>query len=371
MARLSLWNSGVHGNNYRTIDRWISQYFGRGGTAIYVHLYVGPYQQDYSMLNRDGTTVPAYAQTNDVSTEVTGSANTIQDVVFLENRDRKYSDAVYELRGIYSVNDLDFDLRQFGLFLQNDTLFIEFHQNDMIANLGRKLMPGDVLELPHRRDTTLDNEPPAINKFYVIEDASRAAGGYAVTWWPHIWRVKVSPMTDAQEYADLLTQQQTNPLGLADPGTIGQLLDTVGLDLAIDQAVVDLAKQHVPARYFQTQQYWMITPEAESVSFPWVFAGDGVPPNGAVPLGAGSTFPINPVQNNYYLRTDWKPATLFMWDRGAWRIQEQDFRHSDWTAASTLLMSFVNNDNVSTFNDGTIAPEKVALSQAVKPRADF
>ena len=60
--------------------------------------------------------------------------------------------SVYQLRGIYNVQDIDFDLTQFGLFLANDTLFINFHMNDMIDTLGRKLMSGDVLELPHLKD---------------------------------------------------------------------------------------------------------------------------------------------------------------------------------------------------------------------------
>ena len=350
------------------MDRWIAQYFGRGGTAVYVHLYLGPYQQNYEMLNRDGSTVPAY----DPATQPqNGNVSSIQDVLFLENRDRVYDPNVFELRGIYNVNDLDFDLRQFGLFLQNDTLFIEFHMNNMIGRLGRKLMPGDVLEMPHRRESGLDPDSPAMNKFYVVEDASRAAGGYDVTWWPHIWRVKVSPMTQAQEYQDILTQSQTNPLGLSEPGTIGDLLGTMAVDMGIDQAVVDLAKEHVPARYFQTQQFWMIVPEAQSKDYPWVFCGDGVPPNGAVPLGAGNEFPSDPAENDYYLRTDYRPAALFQWYSNAWRMQEQDWRGSDWMAAHRLLLSFINNHNVSTFDDNSTGPERVVLSQAVRPKADF
>ncbi len=343
-----------------------------GGTACYIHLYVGPYQQAYPMTNNDGTTVPAYDPNNPAPAGTSGNVTSIQDVLFLENRDRKYSDVVYELRGVYNVNDLDFDLRQFGLFLSNDTLFIEFHLNDMISLLGRRLMSGDVIELPHRRDDTLDPNGPAVNKFYVIEDASRAAGGYAANWWPYIWRVKVSPMTASQEYSDILNQQQTNPYGWSDPGTIGDLMSTIGTNLGINDSVVADAKANVPKRYFETQQFWIITPEANvESSFPWVFAGDGIPPNGAIPLGTGNTFPLGPVQGNYYLRTDYHPATLFMWDSGAWRIQEQDWRQSDWSAAHRLLLSFINNDNTSTFDDQTTSPEKIALSQAVKPRADF
>jgi hypothetical protein len=168
-----------------------------------------------------------------------------------------------------------------------------------------------------------------------------------------------------------LDQQAVNPLGF-EQGTIGSLMSTIGVDMGINEAVVDQAKLSVPKRYFETQQFWIVTPQASGKgSFPWVFAGDGIPPNGAVLLGTGNRFPQAPVQDDYYLRTDYKPATLFMYDAGAWRMQEQDIRQQDWTAAHTLLLSFLNEVGTSVFNDGTTAPTRVGLSKAVKPRADF
>ena len=50
------------------------------------------------------------------------------------------------MRGMYQVSDNDFDLSQFGLFLQTGTLFMTFHINDMIETIGRRIMNGDVLE---------------------------------------------------------------------------------------------------------------------------------------------------------------------------------------------------------------------------------
>ena len=371
MPRLSIWNSGRKSDDFRFFDRSISEFFGIGGTAAYCHLYIGPYQQTEPLLNRDGSTVPAYDPSNPPPQPVAGTVTSIQDVLFLENRDRKYSDRVYELRCIYNLNDFEYDLRQFGLFLQNDTLYIEFHLNDMTAQLGRRLYPGDVIELPHRRDDTIDLNAPAINKFYVIEDAMRASTGFSATWFPHIWRVKVSPMPASQEYQDILDQQATNPLGF-DQGTIGSLMSTIGIDLGIDEAVVEQAKADVSARYFETRQFWMVTPEASGKgSYPWVFAGDGIPPNGAIALGSGNTFPEAPQQGDYYLRTDYRPATLFEYDAGAWRVQEQDIRQQDWTAAHNLLLAFIQEAGTSVFDDHTSSPTKVALSKAVKPRADF
>lgn len=362
MPRLGLWNSGQKGRDFSFIDRNVSEHTNISGMAVYCHLYLGPYGQTYPMINRDGTTIPAGSP---------GNITSIQDVLFLENRDRMYADTVYELRGVYQLQDIDFNLNMFGLMLLPDTLFLEFHLNDMMSILGRRLMSGDVLELPHKRDDTLDLNAPAINKFYVVEDASRPAGGYSPTWWPHLWRVKISPMPASQEYQDILNGQQTNPIGYSDPGTIGSLMTTIGFDLAIDEAVVAEAKANVPKRYFETQQYWMVLPEVDSKDFAWVYAGDGIPPNGAVPIMTGKTWPLAPQSGDYVLRTDYKPATLFQWNNGKWQMQEQNFRGNDWTAAHRLLLEFINDDAISKLQDGTTIPTKQALSQAIRPRADF
>lgn len=353
MPRISLWNSGRKSADYRFVDRQISEFFGASGTAAYIHLYLGPHDQteDQSQPNQDATT--------------------IQDLLFLENRDRKYSAEVYEMRAIYNVQDTDFDLRQFGLFLTGDTLFIEFHLNDMINMLGRKMMPGDVLELPHQRDDALlDEDAKAINKFYVVEDASRASDGYSSTWYPHIWRVKVAPMTGAQEYADILDKQAQSPMGF-DQGRLGDLMTTLGKELEINEAVVEQAKVSVSRRNFETQQFWVVPGEETNGQNPWIFAGDGVPPNGAVLTGSGRGFPQSPAEGDYYLRTDYEPNALFRRVAGSWRMQELDYRQTDWSAAHRLLLGFINNNRTSVFKDGTTAPEKVALHKAVKPRADF
>ena len=75
----------------------------------------------------------------------------IGDLLFLENRNRKYDPDIIEMRGAYNVSNTDFDLTQFGIFLTDDTIFMTFHLTENVERLGRKLMPGDVLELPNFR----------------------------------------------------------------------------------------------------------------------------------------------------------------------------------------------------------------------------
>lgn len=353
MPRITLWNSGRKSADYRFIDRQISEFFGASGTAVYVHKYLGTHDQ-----TEDGSD-PNRTETS------------IQDVLFMENRDRKYSAEVYELRGTYNVQDNDLDLRQFGLFLTGDTLFIEFHLNDMISMVGRKLMPGDVIELPHQRDDALlDPDAKAINKFYVVDDASRSSSGYSSTWWPHIWRIKVSPMAAAQEYADILDKQAQNPLGF-DNGRLGDLMSMIGKEMEINEKIIEDAKANVHRRNFETRQFWIIPGQETLGQNPWIFAGDGDPPNGAVLVGSGTSFPKDAKDGDYFLRTDYQPHALFMRTNDAWRIQELDYRLTDWSAAHRVLHDFINNDKLTRFKDGTTAPIKQPLSKAVKPKADF
>ena len=200
MPRLSLYRPN-RTNDYRYLDRTISEMYTAGGCDIYVHKYLGPKTGGTDSVesgNYDATQ-PQYATTDPLF---------IQDLLLLENRDRAYDPDVYRMRGVYNVQDIDFDLSQFGLFIQNGTLFITFHYNDMIDIMGRKLMSGDVLEIPNLRDLNpLDPAiPRALPRYYVIQDTAFAAEGFSQTWWPHLWRVKATPMVNAQEYQEIINK---------------------------------------------------------------------------------------------------------------------------------------------------------------------
>ena len=210
MPKLSLYRPNKQ-NDYRFIDRTISEMFTVGGTDLYIHKYLGPKPQGPST----DYTQPEYADQDPLH---------IQDLLFLENRDRSYDSSIYRLRGHYNIQNLDFDLSQFGLFLNNDILFITVHYNDMIELIGRKLMVGDVLELPHLIDYNPlgDTIPPvAWKRFYQITDGNNASEGYSQTWYPHLWRIKCEPLTGSQEFEQILNEpsNKDNYLGVWDPTT--------------------------------------------------------------------------------------------------------------------------------------------------------
>lgn len=206
MPRLSLYRPNKT-NDYRFLDRTIHEQLTVGGTDLYIHKYLGPQNQGPSY----DYTQPEYA---------VESPTNIQDLLFLENRDRKYDPNIYRLRGHYNVQNLDFDLSQFGLFLNNDIIFITVHYNDMIEQFGRKLMVGDVIELPHLLDyNPLDETiPTALKRFYQITDANFASEGFSQTWFPHLWRIKCEKLVDSQEFSQILQEptNQDNYLGLWD-----------------------------------------------------------------------------------------------------------------------------------------------------------
>lgn len=206
MPRLSLYRQNKQ-NDYKFLDRTISEQLTVGGTDLYIHKYLGPQDQGPSI----DYTQPEYAVESPLN---------IQDLLFLENRDRKYDPNIYRLRGHYNVANLDFDLSQFGLFLNNDIIFITVHYNDMIDIVGRKLMVGDVLELPHLLDyNPLDETiPVALKRFYQITDSNFASEGFSQTWYPHLWRIKCEPLVDSQEFSQILNEpiNQDNYLGLYD-----------------------------------------------------------------------------------------------------------------------------------------------------------
>lgn len=288
MPRLSLYRPTKQ-NDYRFIDRTVSEQLTVGGTDLYIHKYLGPTDQGTSI----DYTQPQYDSLNPTN---------IQDLLFLENRDRTYDPNIYRLRGHYNVQNLDFDLSQFGLFLNNDIIFISVHYNDMIDIVGRKLMVGDVLELPHLLDYNPLKEtiPVALKRFYQITDANYGSDGFSPTWYPHLWRIKCEPLVNSQEFSQILqapvnqdtylgiwdatktyptgyvitygdknyTALQDVPIGVAPPNplyweldtadNLKDILSTYNKNIQINNAVLEEAKRLVPLSGYDRSQLYIV-----------------------------------------------------------------------------------------------------------------
>jgi hypothetical protein len=364
MARLSLWKDGKHTNDYKFLDRRISEMYTIGGTGVLLHKYLGPIEQTGST----DATKPDYTNQSEMN---------IQDLLFLENRDRKYDTSVYSMRGQYQVQDNSFDLSQFGLFLQTGTLFMTFHLNDMIDNVGRKIMNGDVLELMHLMDyNSLDQSTPvALKRFYVCSDAQFGSEGFTPTWWPHIWRVKLNPLTDSQEYKDILK----NVAGGTNTTTpVGDILSTIQKYQNINDAIITQAEADVPQSGYDTSGIYIesntppdVTDTTPTDKVHGYLTGDGIGPNG-IAVAAGIAFPGMPDEGDYYLRLDYTPNRLFRFDGKRW-IKIEDAVRTNLTNGpenKTLRSGFVNDTTTYTDHSGGVHHTLQGLSKILTPKAD-
>ena len=366
MPRLSLYKP-EKGNDYKFIDKSIWEMFQVGGTDVLVHKYIGP----GSATQGDTPSTPKYNTTSETQ---------IQDLLFLENRDRKYDPDIYQLRGVYNIQDIDFNLSQFGLFLQNDTIFITFHINDTVEKIGRKIIAGDVIELPHLKDEhALNDLQFALKRFFVIEDVNRAAEGFSVTWYPHLYRAKCKPLVDSQEFKQILDAVQTDSEGNDTNTTLRDIMSTYEKEMQITQAVLDQADSDAPKSGYDTTQFYTMqknsvtgqpdiitadgtslfasletqaqdehgnllfdnngdpiyvgstastvfkSPETNEYHYGDITMGDGIPPNG-IPFSSGIAFPISPTDGQFHLRTDFRPQRLFRFNGARWIKFEDNVR---------------------------------------------
>jgi len=385
MPRLSLYKP-ERGNDYHFLDKQIQEMFTVGGTDINIHKYLGPNNPSDDDRSAVQPEYDAVAETN------------IQDLLFLENRDRKYDPDIYSTRGIYNVQDIDFDLSQFGLFLSNDTLFMTVHINSIVKTLGRKPISGDVIELPHLKDEyALNDYSVALKRFYVIEDVNRAAEGFSQTWYPHLYRLKLKQIYDGQEYAEILDL----PAEEGSNETLRDILSTYEKEMQINNAVVAQAEADAPKSGYDISHYYTIAtnddgtvalrtadneeldasnintnadevtdrPDREGYTGYLVGTGDSAP-NGA-PFGFGISFPIDNQEGDYFLRTDFLPNRMFKYDGTRWVKVNDDIRMtlSNTLERQTYKTEFINNTNTNDI-DGEIVEERQSLSKALKPRAD-
>ena len=369
MPRLSLYKP-EKGPDYEFLDKQIYEMFSVGGTDMHLHKLLGTDLTDEQV---------AAGETNLTSTS-------IQDLLFLENRDRRYEKDVYTIRCAYNTADLDFDLTQFGLFLQNDTLFVTVHIRNTVKTINRKIIAGDVIELPAMRDEyALNDSNFALKRYYVVEDVNRPSQGYTQTWYPHLYRLKLKKISDSQEYKDILDLENE------DGTTVGDTSTTYDTEVHINNAIVAEAELNSLLSGYDTAHFFTIqTDELGNVElidtdsdgilddmrkpvksgYKGYLLGDGLPPNGT-PFGTGIYFPTNAEDGDYFLRTDYYPNRLFRFTTDRWTVMEDNVRLtlSNTNTRDTQKTSFINNTNSDTIA-GEVVEERQSLSQALRPKAD-
>ena len=301
------------------------------------------------------------------------------------------------MRGIYSVSDVDFDMSQFGLFLQNDIIFMTIPINYSVKTLGRKIMSGDVIELPHLKDeNALNDFSVALKRYYVVEDVNRASEGFSPTWYPHLYRVKMKQIIDSQEFKEVLDL----PAEEGSSQTLRDVLSTYDKEMQINNAIISQAEADAPKAGYDTSHLYTLqvddrgepelvttdatdldastqgeladrvnqTPEREG--YTGYLIGDGIAPNGEA-FGSGISFPLTQTKGDYFLRIDMLPNRLFRYDGTRWVKMEDNVRMTmtNTDAKSTQRSGFINNTKESTIAGDTVK-ERQGLGEALRPKAD-
>jgi hypothetical protein len=369
--------------------------FQAGGTEVYLHKYLGP-KTDEELGRTEATADQPVIESHDVTQ--------IQDLLFLENRDRKYDEEIYKIRGIYNVQNIDFNLSQFGMFIDQDTLYMTVHINDFIKYIGRKPISGDVIELPHLRDDfALGDFDVSLPRYYVIEDVGRASEGFSSTWFPHLYRLKIKKLTDGQQFADIMNQPAKDANGDPDPNglTLKDLLSTFNKEIAVNDQIIAQAEADAPKSGFETRQMWTLAVDTQGktvlntadldtldasvgsykasessgrpvrTGYTGYLVGDGFPVNG-YDFGHGIQFPQSAGPDDFFLRTDFMPNRLFRYDgnSNAW-VKVEDAVRMTMTnndTRQTYKTSFINNSQYL-YNDA-IASDLLQLPPNVDPVPD-
>ena len=240
-----LWKQGKTAD-FHMIDRQVGDQYRIAGVDAWLYTYEGP---DGNGGSTD-LTKPDYTKTKPPLTA-------IGNYIFGETAYRNYSLEALVLPVIYQVQEAIPEVKIPGLFFDYNSMEITIHYNTMIKIIGRKIIPGDVLELPNLRDTDLLEEPTlCINRFYVVEDGYRAASGYSATWLPHIYKLKVKPLTNSPEFSKLLY----NGVDVAPDGQVTDATTEVPSMYNVEMDIVNLilaqTETEVPYMHWDNEQIY-------------------------------------------------------------------------------------------------------------------
>ncbi|AMM43799.1 virion structural protein [Pectobacterium phage vB_PcaM_CBB] len=276
-----MWKKG-RTNDYNFIDKAIAEQYNIGGVDMWLYTYQGPKGNAGST----DQTLPDY-------TDGSATLSSLSDYVFGEVTQRSYNVQAITLPAVYQVQEATPDLKIPGLFFNFDTMDITVHYNTMMQRVGRKIMPGDVIELPNLRDFDVLGRDVGVNRFYVVQDAFRTSEGYSATWQHHIFKLRVKPLTDSPEFSDITDpDNNTFPDNPNDPNNgngngSGGGISTGQTELDIMNRIIQQADSEVPYIHWTNEHIYDDLSDINEL---------------ARYVISGYEFPANPSKNMFFIK---------------------------------------------------------------------
>ena len=258
----------------------------------------------------------------------------IEDLIFLENRDRDYANISIQLRGHYDLIDVETELTKFGIDLPQQYLFTVSYAR-MVTLLGRPVVIGDIIELPS--EAQYDNNLIKVRKWLEVTDTTWSTEGYAPGWRPILYRITATPAIASQENMSLFKSDKgyttlTDDQFMVSDSPLNQLVQEA------NEIIIKTAEEEVPLTGSDT------TGLRSGMPLIWTddhlrgkYDGrdysveDGLPPNNQA-YTEGTSFPTSPSNEDYfrmnYTSDTYLPPKLYQWNqvKNRWIYLETDRR---------------------------------------------
>lgn len=343
-----MWGSGAQHQDFELIDSLVTEQYIIGGVDMWLYLYEGPASNPGS----NDKTKPNFLEGSQI--------DSVGNLVWGENAKRTYNKDAITLPFSYQQSDAALEMQIPGLFLF-DTTDITVPYSLMVERCGRKIIQGDVIEMPHHRDRDLLNSDNVINRFYVVHDAFFAAEGYSPIYTKHIWKLRLVPLTDSPEFSDLLGDPN-------DEESLGNKLSSNEKELALMDAIISQADSEVPYIHWNKEAVYTNT-EGESGTITNTHDNnrEGMPPHKEAvdPLNPSPyeyisinsfTEVTSPIEGAWYRRVDMKVPLMFTpeIDNGTVKMWRQFVYggRQPWAGPDLSQADLLNNRDV--YLDGNV-----------------
>lgn len=290
--------------------------------------------------------------------EITSEQN-IQDRIFLENRDRDYSESPIRLKAQYSPFDKSLASGKFGFEFFTEDYELKFSFRQVVRALGRPFIIGDILELPSEAQFNTKLTP--IKKYLEVTDVGWDSQSFTAAWVPTMQRVVAKPVVASQETQDIMGKltKTVDASGLfdIDDGNPGKKYQDYH---DISQTIKADALTQVPQKGIDVGDLAVISPELKQFSddkpdmnleklsrYHSIYTQDALPPNG-LPYTQGDTFPSNPKDGDFHRLTYQNissniPARLHVYssEKSRWIFLQSDVKKSI-NSVKPRLQDFLN-----------------------------
>ena len=241
------------------------------------------------------------------------SIDNVQDIFFLENRDRDYAQTSETIRCQYTPFDPLGDMGKFGFNILDQYAFTAAFSS-MVEKLGRPIIIGDILEVCP--EAAYDQNMNIVKKYLEVTDASWSAEGYSPGWTPLIYRFTAQQLIPGQEHRDIIKTVSAQKYSIDDSDFFSGMNQVITQNLTSSENIEQMAKDKVPetgsdggTTVASGTSAYALGKEEQLNSYDGrdLYVEDGLPPDGA-PYEEGFKLPdMDSCQDGQYFRLNYPP----------------------------------------------------------------